>query len=128
MLPAGQDDQVLRVLAEDRVEVLIDRVGRALIPLLADPLLRTQDFDELAELVGDHAPSHAQVAAERERLVLQRDEDAPHPGIDAVAEREIDDPVRAAEVDRGLRPLLGERVQTFAHAPGQHHHENVVEH
>ena len=29
------------------------------------------------------------------------------PGIDAIAEGEIDDPVRAAEIDRGLGPILG---------------------
>ena len=106
---ARQDDQVARVLAQDRVEVLIDRVGRALIPVLADALLRRQDLDELAELVGDDAPAHADVAVERQRLVLRRDEDPPQSGIDAVAEREIDDPVRPAEIDRRLRALLRQR-------------------
>ena len=33
-----------------------------------------------------------------------------------------------AEVDRRLGPLLGQRREPFAHAAGQHHHENVVEH
>ena len=65
----------------------------------------------------------AEVAAERERLVLQRDEDLAQPRVDAVAEREVDDPVRPAEVDRRLGPLLGQRIQPFAHAAGQHHHE-----
>ena len=37
---AGQHDQVPRVLAQDRVEVLVDRVGGAEVPVLADPLLR----------------------------------------------------------------------------------------
>ena len=72
---AREHDQVPRILAQDRVEVLVDRVGGAEIPVLADALLRAEDLDELAELVGDDAPAHADVAAERERLVLQRDED-----------------------------------------------------
>ena len=37
---AGEDDDVLRVLARDRVEVLVDGVGGAEIPVLADALLR----------------------------------------------------------------------------------------
>ena len=37
---AREHDQVPRVLAQDGVEVLIDRVGRAEVPVLADALLR----------------------------------------------------------------------------------------
>ena len=60
---AGEHDQVPRPFALDGVEVLVDRVRRALVPVLADALLRVQDLDELAELVGDDAPAEAQVAA-----------------------------------------------------------------
>jgi len=38
-------------------------------------------------------------------LVLRGDEDAAQPGVDAVAENEIDNPVRAAEEDGRLRPI-----------------------
>ena len=74
--------------------------------MLADALLRRQNLDELAELFRHDVPAHPDVTVERERLVLRRDEDAAESGIDAVAEREIDDPVGAAEVDGGLGPLL----------------------
>ena len=124
---AGQDDQVARILADDRVEVLVDRVGRALIPVLADALLRRQDLDELAELLRDDAPAHADVAVERQRLVLRGDEDAPQPRVDAVAQREIDDAVRAAEVDRRLGAILRQREQPLAGAAGEHDDEAVVE-
>ena len=124
---ARQHDQVPRALAHDRVEVLVDGVGRALIPVLADALLRRQDLDELAELLGDDAPAHADVAVERERLVLRRDEDAAQPGVDAVAEREVDDPVRAAEVDGRLGAILRQRIEPLAGAAGEHDHEAVVE-
>ena len=125
---AGQHDQVLRVLAENRVQVLIDGIGGALVPLLADPFLRTQNLDELAELVGDHAPPHPEMAAERERLVLERDEDPAQAGVDAVAQREIDDPVRTTEIHRRLGAFLGQRIQPFPDAAGQDHYENLVEH
>ena len=124
---ARQHDQVARVLAHDRIEVLVNRVGRALIPVLADALLRRQDLDELAELLRHDAPAHADVAVQRERLVLRGDEDPPQPGVDAVAEREVDDAVRAAEVDRRLRALLRERVEPLAGAAGEDDDEPVVE-
>ena len=59
------------LFAHDRIEVLVDRVGRALIPVLAHALLRRQDLDELAELLGHDAPAHADVPVERQRLVLR---------------------------------------------------------
>ena len=96
--------------------------------MLADALLRAEDLDELAELVRHDAPSHAEVPAERQRLVLERDEDPAEARVDAVAEREVDDAVRPAEIDRRFGPFLGQRVEAFAHATRQHHHESVVLH
>ncbi len=46
---AGKDEHVLGLLRADRINVLVDRVGRALIPLIADPLHRRQHFDELSQ-------------------------------------------------------------------------------
>ena len=125
---AGEDDQVARFLSGDGVQVLIDRVRGSQVPMLADALLRAEDLHELAQLVRDDAPAHAQMTAEGQRFVLKRDEDPAEPGIDAVAEREVDDPVRAAEVDRRLRPFLGQRVEAFTSPASQHHHESVVLH
>ncbi len=117
-----------RVLAQNRVEVLVDGVGRAEIPVLAHALLRAEDLDELAELVGDDAPSHADVTAERERFVLQGDEDLAQARIDAVAQREVDDAVRPAKVDGRLCPLLRQRIETLARAPRQNHDDDIVLH
>ena len=125
---AGQHDEMPRLLAQDGIEILVDGVGGAEVPVLADALLRAQNLDELAELVGHHAPPHAQVTAERERLVLQRDEDAAQPRIDAVAEGEVDDPVGTAEIHRRLRPFLGQRIEPFANPASQHHYESIVLH
>ena len=124
---AREHDQVPRVLAHDRIQVLVDRVRGPLVPVLADPLLRRQDLDELAELLGDDAPAHADVAVERQRLVLRRDEDAPQPGVDAVAQREVDDPVRPAEVHRRLGPFLGQRIEPLPGAAGEDDDQAVVE-
>jgi hypothetical protein len=59
-----QHDELLRVLAKNRIQVLVHGVRRALVPVLSDALLRAEDFDELAELVGHDAPPHAQMAAQ----------------------------------------------------------------
>ena len=96
--------------------------------MLAHAFLRAENLDELPELVGHDAPSHAEMPAERERLVLQRDEDLAQAGVDAVAQSEIDDPVGAAEVDRRLGAFLRERVQPFARASREYHDEHIVQH
>ena len=49
---AGQDHHVLGPLLLERVDVLIDGVGRALVPVLVDALLRRHDVDELAQLAA----------------------------------------------------------------------------
>ena len=125
---AGQHDDVAGAFLDDRVEVLVDRVGRAEVPMLADPLLGRQDGHELAQFLRDDAPAGPNVAVERERLVLGRDEDAAQPRIDAVAEDEIDDPVRSAEVDGGLGAITGERIEPLAGASGQDNRERVGQH
>ena len=117
-----------RVLALDGVEVLIHRVGRAKVPVVAHALLRGQDLDELAQLFRDHAPGLSDVAVEREGFVLRRDEDPPQAGVDAVAEGEIDDAVGPAEVDRWFGPLLRQRIEPFTNSAGQHDDEGVFQH
>ena len=123
---AGQDDDVARVLAGDRIEVLIDGVGRALVPVLADALLRRDDLDELAELLRHDAPALPDVPVERERFVLRGDEDAPEAGVEAVAEDEVDDAVRPAEVDGRLGAFLRQRKEPFADPAREHDHQDIV--
>ena len=88
----------------------------------------TEDFDEFAELVGDDAPSHPKVPAERERFVLKRDENLPQAGVDAVAQREVDDAIRSTEIHGRLGAFFRERVEALAYAPRKYHHKHVVEH
>ena len=124
---AGEHDQVPRTLARDRIQVLINRIRRSLIPVLAHALLRRQNLDEFSELLRDDAPPHPDVAVERERLVLRGDEHAAQTGVDAVAEDEIDDAVRSAEVHGRLGAFLRQRVQALADAACEHDDEAVVE-
>ena len=55
------------------------------------------------------------------------DEDPAQPRIDAVAQGEVDDSVRTAEIDRRFRAFLGEGEESLTGPAGQQDDENVVE-
>src|SRR5256714_120976 len=57
----GKDEDELRTLAADRVDVLVNRVGRALIPLLRDAHLRRWGFS-IISAAGPGRPACAAVA------------------------------------------------------------------
>ncbi len=72
---AGEDHDVLRPLFLDGVDVLVDGVGGALIPVLVDALLRRDDLDELAQFAAEIGlPAEVDVPVEAHRLVLGEDE------------------------------------------------------
>ena len=72
---AGQDHDVGRPLLLDRVDVLVDGVGRALVPMLVDPLLGGNHVDELAQFAAEVTlPADVDVAVETHRLVLREDQ------------------------------------------------------
>ncbi len=76
---------MLRLLGADRVNVLVNGVGRAHVPVRADPLHGGQNLDELAQLLGhDAGPAFADMAVEGERLVLGEDVDPAQVGVDAI--------------------------------------------
>ena len=67
---AGEDKNVFRAFAADGVNVLVDGVGGAAIPLFADAHLRRKNFDKFAE-ADDGRPAGANVTAKAERFVLR---------------------------------------------------------
>ena len=74
--------------------------------MLADALLRRQDLDELAELFGHDVPAHADVAVERERLVLGAMKMRRRPELMQLLSDEIDDPVGRRKKTGGLARSL----------------------
>jgi hypothetical protein len=52
------------------------------------------------------------IGVERQRLILGHDADRFDPGIGAVAQRKINDPVAAAKGDSRLGEVLGQDAQT----------------
>ena len=118
---AGEQHDIFRVIALDDVEVLIDGVGRAEIPVIfRDALARRENVEAFVTLGAKEAPAALQMADEAVRLILRRDADAPDAGIERIGEREIDDARLAAEIDRGLGAPVGQLHQPRAAAAGEH--------
>ncbi len=98
---AGQHDDVLRADRADDVEILEYRIGGAAIPVPAfDALLRGPQVDEFVELAAQKPPAALQVSQQRMRLVLRDHGNAADTRVQTVRQREIDDPVLAAECAR----------------------------
>ena len=106
---ACQDHDVLDPVALDDVDVLVDRVGRALVPhAFRDALARWQDVEALVALGPEEVPARLQVADEAVGLVLGRHGDVADARVEGVREREVDDARLAAEIDGRLHALVGE--------------------
>jgi hypothetical protein len=114
---ARQDQHVLGGDVVDERQVLADGVGGALVPLVPELHLRRDLLDELVEALREEAEAGGQVPAEGVRLVLREDEDLADVRVDAVREREVDDPEDRTEGHRGLGPDVREGPQPLTHAP-----------
>src|SRR4029450_6039331 len=93
---------------------LTDGVGGALKPVTAvRGLLGGEDLDEaLGELV--QPVGQADVTIERRRVELRQDEDSPELGVQATADRNIDETVLAADRHSRLGSGMRQRKQSSA--------------
>ena len=123
---AREDQVVVGFVPRDVARRLADGVGRALEPVrVVRRLFGRQDFDEaLAEQI--HPVGLADVPVERRRVELRQDEDAPDVGVQAVADRDVDQAVLAADRDRRLRTKLRERKQPRALTAAEHERQDFV--
>jgi len=117
-LIAREDENELGALATDGVDILIDGVRRALIPLLRDAHLRGKHFDEFAE-AHEMGPACTNVAIEAEGFVLRKDKNTAEGRIDAIGESNVNDAVKSAEGDGRLGTISGERPETFTLSTGK---------
>src|SRR6267154_2759568 len=122
---ARQNEDVLRALAADRINILINRVRRTLIPLLRNAHLRRQYLDVIAK-PGQRRPARANVPVQAQRFVLGQNEDAPQIRIDAIGKRDVDDAIQPAERHRRLRPIARQRPQSFALPSGQEYPNGIL--
>ena len=118
---AGEDEDVVRVVVLDDVEVLEDGVGGAAVPL-GDPAAGDVGLEHLhAAPVPVEVPRAAQadVVVQGARVVLGQDDDIVDARVHAVAQREVDDPVLAAERHRRLGTHRREDREALAFAAGE---------
>ena len=105
---ARQDQHKLGARLLNVVEVLVDGVGGALVPvggLMTDVGLKQRDA--AAPAIEVPRAADADVVVQRAGAVLGEDADVSDLRVGAVAQGEVDDAVAAAERDGRFRPLLG---------------------
>ena len=127
-LVPGEDQHVAEVVVGEVALVLPHRVGGALEPVLAlRCLLGGEHLDESA---GEQVQPVGlrDVPVERCRVELREDEDAADVGVQAVADRHVDQPVLPADRHRRLRAMVGERKQTRAAAAAKDQREDFGVH
>ena len=120
---AGEDQDDVGLVVLDHVDVAQDRVGRPAIPLgdLAALDVRLEELDAAPVPVEVPRPAETDVVVQRAGVVLGQDDDVVDVRVDAVREREIDDPVLAAERHGRLGTLLGEDREALALAAREDH-------
>ena len=106
----------------DEAQVLIDGVGRAVIPAFAHPHLSRNGIDETIR-DADDVPAFLHVQVEGLGLELGEHVDAQEVGVDEVVEDEVDQAVAATEWDRGLAAGGGQWLQSGSFAASQYHGE-----
>ena len=122
---AGKDQHVLGLLGADGINILVNGVGGALIPLVTDALHRREDFDEFSHFAAQDVPAFADVAVQRQRFVLRENVDAAQIGVQAIGKRDVDDAVNAAEGDGRLGPVASERIEALSSPARKKNSESV---
>ncbi len=122
---AAEDADELRLLIEDQLEVLEDRVRCSAEPERPFAHLRRHDVDVLADL-GHQPPGAGDVLDERVRLELRHHLDLEEAGVDEIVDDEVDDAIAASERHGRLGAVARQRVEPLAHAAGEDHRQNVA--
>ena len=108
-LIAREDQHVLDAGLREVAQVLAHGVGRALVPValvvvFVHRLLGGEDFDEAAAEVVE-AVGAADVAVQAHRLKLREHVDPVHAAVDAVRQRNVDQPILAGQRHGRLRAI-----------------------
>ena len=125
-LIAGEDEDVVDAGLFQVAEVLPHGVGRALIPIrVVQGLLGGQQLDEAAA-EGVERIRAADVPVEAHGVELRQHVDAVQAAVDAVGERDVDQPVLSGDRDRGLGAILGQWIEARPLAAAQHQRHDVL--
>ena len=118
----AEDADVLGVGDLDETQVLVDGIGRTVIPAFAHPHLGRNGVDE-AVRDADYVPALLHVQIEGLGLELGQYVDAQEVCVDEVVEDEVDQSIAATERDRRLAASGGKRLETGSFAACQYHGE-----
>ncbi len=110
-LVARQDQHLAAAMAVEVARALAHGVGGALEPLGAVLGLLGREHRDEGRAEHVELVRHRQVLVEALGVVLRQHEDAPQVRVDAVADRDVDQPVLAADRHGRLRALVREREQ-----------------
>ena len=121
-LISGKDDDILGIVSLDKGNVLIDCVGRDLVPVgAAGFLVRRQHMYAAVETVKVPGLAVSDVLIQHKGLILGQDADCIDSGVDTVGKGEIDDAVFPAKRNCRFCKLLCQSIQTGALSAGKKH-------
>ena len=123
---ARQDEDVVVSDHFDEIQVLINSVGRAAVPVgTAVAFIRRQDI--CTAPIGIQVPraAVADVPVQFQRLVLGQDADGIDAGVAAVTERKVDNAVFTAEQESGLGLIFRQDAQTAPSPASQNHCQTI---
>src|ERR1035438_6667767 len=126
---AAEDGYNVGIGLLDQVDVLINGVGRALIPgfVLGAHLCRHRD-DELILQQASELPALAEVLQQGLAAELGEHIDGVDPRVDEVAQHEVDNPVLASKRDGRFGPFIGKRSQPRSLAAGEDDAQHAYPH
>ena len=109
---AGKDHHIVRVEALNKVYVLINGIGSALIPaaFLVMAFIGGQNLGAAMGLIQAPGLTVADVFVQFKGLILGEDPHRINAGVYAVTQREVDDAVFTAEGDGGLGCFLRQNL------------------
>ena len=111
-LISGKDDHVLRIIALNECNVLINRIGRAFIPVGTGCLLiGRQHMNSSVKAVQVPGLSISDILIKYHRLILCQDSYCVNPRIYTVRQREVDNPVFSAKRNCRFCQFLSQGIQ-----------------
>ena len=125
-LIAREDQDVIDIRLLQIPKVLADRVRCALIPPFAiESLLSSQKLHETAA-IGIEGVGAANVPVEADRVKLGQHVHAIQSAIDAVRQRNINQPILASQRHRRLRTVLRQRIKSCAPSASQYQTDYIL--
>ena len=123
---AGEDENLLGAARENTPQLAAHRVGRSLIPVRA--LLRLFGSENLYIAIGKmvKAIGRADVPVQRSRIELRQHKHPVETGVDAVANRYIDEAILAADRHSGFGAVLRQREETRTLAAPENESDDVL--